>query len=178
VNTIPILLIDKTVSLAVTADASRAFRREPGLALVEAEEAIAISEENGFPYWLRRARFARGWAMAELGKNQEGIAEMERGRAGFSESGGSPFRSFATASLAYAYARTGRKQEGLTMLNEALEESERNGAHMAQAEMLRLKGEVLLMQGGTATAEAERYFRAAIEVAHAQEAKWWELRTT
>jgi len=49
---------------------------------------------------------------------------------------------------------------------------------MARAEMLRLKGEVLLMQEGTARAEAERCFREGIEVARAQEAKWWELRTT
>ena len=64
------------------------------------------------------------------------------------------------------------------MLNEALEASERTGAHMAQAEMLRLKGEVLLMQEGTATADAERCFHAALKVARAQEAKWWELRTS
>jgi predicted ATPase len=64
------------------------------------------------------------------------------------------------------------------MLNDALDESARTGAQMAQAEMLRLKGEVLLRQEGAAPAEAERCFRAAIEVARAQEAKWWELRTT
>src|SRR5215831_15872302 len=42
----------------------------------------------------------------------------------------------------------------------------------------RLKGEVLLMLNSAATAEAEGCFRAALEVACAQEAKWWELRTT
>jgi predicted ATPase len=46
-----------------------------------------------------------------------------------------------------------------------------------QAEMLRLKGAILLM-GGEPNVKAEQCFRAALEVARAQEAKWWELRTT
>jgi predicted ATPase len=49
---------------------------------------------------------------------------------------------------------------------------------MDYAEMLRLKGEVMLMRDRAATAEAENSFRTALKVARAQEAKWWELRTT
>jgi predicted ATPase len=64
------------------------------------------------------------------------------------------------------------------MLNEALEESERTGSLMAHAEMLRLKGEVLLMRDGAGTTEAEHCFRTAIGVARQQEARWWELRAT
>ena len=44
--------------------------------------------------------------------------------------------------------------------------------------MLRLKGELLLMRDGRATEEAEDCFRRAPDVARAQEARWWELRTT
>jgi predicted ATPase len=72
----------------------------------------------------------------------------------------------------------GRKEEALEMLNEALAHIERSGERVDQAEMLRLKGELLLMRDGGATEEAEHSFRAGIEVARAQEAKWWELRTT
>jgi predicted ATPase len=64
------------------------------------------------------------------------------------------------------------------MLNEALAHIALSGERVDQAEMLRLKGELLLMRDGGATEEAEHCFRAAIEVARAQEAKWWELRTT
>jgi hypothetical protein len=55
---------------------------------------------------------------------------------------------------------------------------ERTGDKAEYAEMLRLKGEVLLMDDRSATADAENCFRAALEVARAQEARWWELRTT
>ncbi len=64
------------------------------------------------------------------------------------------------------------------MLNEALAHIEHSGEKVDQAEILRLKGEVLLMHDRSATAEAEGCFRQALEVAHAQEAKWWELRAT
>jgi hypothetical protein len=44
--------------------------------------------------------------------------------------------------------------------------------------MLRLKGELLLMRDGGATEEAEDCFGRALDVARAQEARWWELRAT
>src|SRR5262249_49785277 len=46
----------------------RYYRREPEVALAHAEEAIALSEENGFAVWVVWARFSRGWALAELGQ--------------------------------------------------------------------------------------------------------------
>jgi hypothetical protein len=55
---------------------------------------------------------------------------------------------------------------------------ERSGEIAEYAEILRLKGEVLLMRKPSATAEAEKCFRASLEVARTQEAKWWELRTS
>ena len=64
------------------------------------------------------------------------------------------------------------------MLDEALARIENTGERVDEAEMLRLKAEVLLMRDRSAVNEAERYLRAAIDVALGQEAKWWELRAT
>lgn len=72
----------------------------------------------------------------------------------------------------------GQTEKALTMLNEGLAHTAGTGEKVDDAEMLRLKGEVLLMRDPTATAEAESCFRAAVEIARAQEAKWWELRTS
>jgi predicted ATPase len=90
----------------------------------------------------------------------------------------SAWQQYTIALLAQGYARMGRKEEALGMLNEALAHIERSGERVDQAEMMRLKGELLLTRDGGATEEAEHCFREAIEVARAQEAKWWELRTT
>ena len=80
--------------------------------------------------------------------------------------------------LAQGYARMRRTDEALAILNGALAFIEPTGELLAHAEILRLKGEVLLMRDSAAAAEADACFRAALEVARQQEAKWWELRTT
>jgi hypothetical protein len=71
----------------------------------------------------------------------------------------------------------GRTQQAVGMMDEALAHIERTGEKIEQAEMLRPKGEMLMMSNRVA-AQAESSFRAAIEVALAQEARWWELRAT
>ena len=48
--------------------------------------------------------------------------------------------------LAQVYERLGREEEGLAILAEALAFVEETGEHMIEAELYRLKGELLLMQ--------------------------------
>ena len=155
------------------------YRREPKLVRAHSEEAITLSEEYGFPNWLGWARFHHGWALAELGQLEQGVAEMEVGIATLQRQGGVVGQQYAIALLANGYARLGRAEEAISMLTGVLAHVGRTGEKVAQAEMLRLKGEVLLlMRYAGAAEEAERCFRAALEVARAQEARWWELRAT
>jgi len=154
------------------------YRREPELARVLAEETIALSEEHGMAEWLPWGHFHHGWALAELGKLKEGIAKMEAGIAGFREMGGVPRQQYAIACLARSMARIGSTEEALAMLNEALAHVERSGEKVDLAEMLRIKSEVILTRDPSATDEAERDLRTALDVARAQEAKWWQLRST
>ena len=94
---------------------------------------------------------------------------------GVSDLGGVPRLQYLIALHAEATARTGKVEDALTSLSEALAHVEQTGEQVDYAEMLRLRGELLLMRDRSATAEAENSFRAALEVARAQEAKWWEL---
>jgi tetratricopeptide (TPR) repeat protein len=151
--------------------------RQPELALAHCQEAIALSEENGFAEWLLWSRAYHGWALIALGQITEGIAEMEAGIVGFQRQGGAPFLQYTIALRAEAIARVGRVDESLTILSEILVHISRSGEKVDHAEILRLKGEVLLMQCRSTTDEAECCFREALEVARTQEAKWWELRT-
>jgi predicted ATPase len=102
---------------------------------------------------------------------------MEAAIAEFRHWGGIPLRQFANALLANAYATTGRTDEGLDLLDHALVSIDRTGEKIAQAEMLRLKGQIHLHKEG-ATRTSEEWFRRGLEVARLQEAKWWELRAT
>jgi len=154
------------------------LRREPDAALAHGTELIALAEENSFAEWLPWGRFIHGWALFQLGKAAEGLEEMELGIAGSRQLGGVPRLQYLIALHAAAVARIGRVEEALTTLDETLAQVERTGALMDYAEMLRLKGEVQLMRKPQASAEAEKCFRASLDVARTQEAKWWELRTT
>jgi class 3 adenylate cyclase/tetratricopeptide (TPR) repeat protein len=163
--------------LSVTLGELRRYRDEPEAALRHSEEAIALAEENGFKDWLNWGKFNHGWALARLGQLERGVAEMEAGLAGLRVDGSQALQ-FAVAQLAENYARMGRIGEAFAMLNAGMAHIERTGATLYQPDMLRLKGELLLMRDAGATDQAEACFRAALEVARAQEAKWWELRTT
>ena len=59
---------------------------------------------------------------------------------------------------------------------EASERVERTDLRWNEADLHRLRGELLLALSGIDRPEAERCFRKAIEVAREQGAKWWELR--
>jgi predicted ATPase len=80
--------------------------------------------------------------------------------------------------LAQGYARLNRADEALAMLENALGRVEATGERIDEAEMLRLRGDFLLIRDRTAEKEAGQCFRAAREVARTQEARWWELRAT
>jgi class 3 adenylate cyclase/tetratricopeptide (TPR) repeat protein len=152
-------------------------RRQPNIALTHCEEAISLSEENGFAEWLPWGRFIHGWALFELGQASQGLLEMDAGIAGFERLGGVPRLQYLIAVRAEAFASIGRVAEALVIINQALAHTERTGDAAEHAEMLRLKGEVLLIGDRPPMAEAEKCFREAFSIARVQETKWWELRT-
>jgi len=64
------------------------------------------------------------------------------------------------------------------MLSGALEHARRTGERFMEAELHRLKGEVLARRGPMHYPDAETAYRTAIEVARHQQARWFELRAT
>jgi predicted ATPase len=70
----------------------------------------------------------------------------------------------------------GRCEEGLTLLAEALALTNDREERRWEAELYRLKGEILLVHAAAHHAEAETCFRQALDVARHQQAKSWELR--
>src|SRR5581483_11458796 len=141
------------------------YRREPQVVLALSEEGIALSEQSGFPIWLLQGRFNRGWALVEEGQLKEGISDMEWAVASIRRIGGAPWLQYTIALLAHASARAGEITKGRAMLDEALTHVEHTGEKNDYAEMLRLKGELLLIDDPI---EAEVCFRKALEVARAQ----------
>jgi predicted ATPase/DNA-binding winged helix-turn-helix (wHTH) protein len=122
-----------------------------------------------------------------LGRCYQGVLAIQRGdlnvglrllRVGFDEPAtvGSAPRLFAFV-MAEGLGRAGQIADGLAAIEEAIVRSERSEERWATAELLRIKGELLLSQGAPgATAAAEGHFRQALDWAHRQGALSWELR--
>src|SRR5262249_40136270 len=80
------------------------------------------------------------------------------------------------ALLAEAYQIQGRVEEGLTILAEALALVDKNDERWWEAELHRLKGELLQQQVAPDVSQAEVCFQQALAVARPQQAKSLELR--
>ena len=155
---------------------SHHIRRERQLTQERAELAIALATEYGFPHWLAGGTIMRGWALADQGQEEEGIALMRQGLASMRAGNAELHRSYFLALLAEAYGKVGRTQEGVHMLTEALAQAHNTRERFHEAELHRLKGELLLRQTIPAKDHAEICFQQAIEVAQTQQAKLLELR--
>jgi class 3 adenylate cyclase/tetratricopeptide (TPR) repeat protein len=142
-------------------------------ALERAEEAFSIATEHGMTFYQGRASFCRGWAMAHSGQPESGAAEMRRCLS-FTYGGG--LVPVYAALLAETYGKHGHTEEGFAVMSEGLARVERTGERMAEAELHRVKGELLMMRDAPSLDEAESCFSVALEIARRQKAKWWELR--
>jgi predicted ATPase len=79
--------------------------------------------------------------------------------------------------MAEALGHAGQIADGLAVIEEAIVRSERTEERWVIAELLRIKGELLLLQGAPgAPAAAEGHFRQALDWARRQGALSWELR--
>jgi adenylate cyclase len=151
------------------------YLREPRMAQESAEALTALATEYGLSYELSYGNFTRGWALAQQGQLKEGIAQMRRVATAGEEVAARP-RWFAQ--LAETCAKSESPGIGLRLLDEGLALIERSGERMYEAELRRVKGELLVMQDAEKAAEAEHSIRTAIEVARLQGGKSLELRAT
>jgi tetratricopeptide (TPR) repeat protein len=107
----------------------------------------------------------------------EGIEQIQEDLAANRAMGTELLRGHFLGVLAEAYRKTSRFDDGLDALTQALAGAEQREERQPEAEIHRLKGE-LLSQDQSNTSEAQRCFERAIEIARKQSAKSWELRAT
>jgi predicted ATPase len=149
-----------------------------------AEASITLAAEQGFTLRLALGRYHRGLALVKQG-NQDGIAEMKLGLQGIQGTGSENITSYWLARLAEAYGDAGQCEQGLNLLAEALAMVDKTGNRGWEAEIYRLRGELLLVHDRSKDrapsahyAEAEACFHQAIEIARRQQAKSLELRAS
>jgi predicted ATPase len=150
------------------------LRREVPLTQTHAEAVMTIATDQALPLHLSQVMPLRGWALAESGQGEEGIAQIHQGLAAYQATGATRDRPYYLALLAEASAKVGRTTEGLEALTEALATLGTSGARWWEAELYRLRGELLLSADKEAAAEA--CFHQALDLACRRQARSLELR--
>jgi DNA-binding winged helix-turn-helix (wHTH) protein/predicted ATPase len=176
------------------ASALHQLRREARLTRDLAEAAIAVSSEHGLVMYQAMAMIMRGWALIELGSEEGAIAQMRQGLADLQATSTRLVRPHFLALLAEALNKTNEVAEGSRVLEEALRLAHHTGERCYEAEIYRLKGELIIRANGgnlsraatggqamvetspLALTQAEESFDQAIKIARRQEAKSLELR--
>ena len=177
------------------------WRREAAQVQQHAQPLISLCHEHTFSMWLADGTMQLGWAMAEHGQPEEGAAQISQASTDWRETGAKILNTYHLALQAEVLGKSGHIAQGLSCLTQALQLIEDTDERFYEAEVLRLKGELLLLNDEFRTlnderqkktiqtssvqrssfithrfAEAEECFQQAIHVAQQQQAKSLELR--
>lgn len=147
------------------------------------DELVALATKEEFPFWQTMGSIALGGELVRDGRLDEGLDAISQGIALHRAFGADIGSTYWLALLAETHARRGAREEALEVVDRALSLVETGQERLWEAEIHRLRGDVLLGSFGAAAAperrvrdEAAACFGRALDVARAQGAKLWELR--
>ena len=144
-------------------------------ATLNAVEAARIAREHDLPRWRAFGFFLKGVATAE-GRFGEALTDMRRGAELLREQNALQHDGLLRIVLAEAEARAGDADRALAILDEALATSERIGHRAFEAELHRVRGEMVLERDPPNPAPPKEALRSAIAVAQRQGTRSFELR--
>jgi predicted ATPase/class 3 adenylate cyclase len=151
------------------------WRLEAQAALEQSDALVRLAGEQRFVLWLGGGMCTRGWALVEQGSVNSGLEQLRQGLASRGDNVG---RTHNLAMLAEAYGKANQTAEGLRVLSEAQTTVHRSAERHYEAELARLKGELLLAPHGSEhnPEEAEESFLKALTLARDHHTKSLELR--
>src|ERR1700730_4694690 len=168
------LLHMPSLAVALTVGCRQAWlTRNIGLLAERAAELVELCEEQRFPYWLARGRCYAGWVAVQREEFNHGILLLNEALSTLQASSVALWNIHGL--VGEAYARAGDSQNALRHIDTALKVSSQTGEVWADAELHRIKGEILL---GSSVEHGEQSLARAIEIARSQSAKLWELRAS
>ena len=158
-------------------------RHEGPVAQEHIEAAMTLCTEQSFVSFLGQTTILLGWNLAGQRQTEEGIPQMRKGLATCQATGAVLFRPYYLTTFAAGHVTAGHAEEGLSAVAEAQALMNETGERFSEAELFRVKGELLLTQAGKGQQsngenkdEAEQCFHQALDVARELSAKSLELR--
>jgi len=127
--------------------------------------------------WQAEGRCFKGMLLIKRGGDDTGLQLLRTAIDELRQTGSILRDSAFLCALAEGLAGTGQVAEGLAAVDQAIERSESSAERWCIAELLRVKGELILLENAPdAAAAAEDHFRQALDWARSQGAFSWELR--
>jgi class 3 adenylate cyclase/tetratricopeptide (TPR) repeat protein len=154
----------------------RALDRDMDEAGDLADRGVALCEEQSNGFYLQFNRIIRGWTRLETGASLACVEEMQQGLSAFRKSGARIFVPHFLAMQAEGLAKAGKPDQGLGAIEEALALIETTGERCWEADIHRIKGDLIGSLAPARPADSEDCYRTAIRVARDQGARSWELR--
>jgi class 3 adenylate cyclase/tetratricopeptide (TPR) repeat protein len=139
--------------------------------------ALALARDHTMPLYVAAGTYLTGLAKWRAGDHEAGLAEMRRGWTLLHENDCYLCEPFWGMQIAVANAAAGQTDTGLEIMRTLIATTERTGQHWLDAELHRVRGELLLRRDPANVGEAEGAFRKALEIARGQQTKAFELRS-
>jgi len=149
--------------------------------LPAAERSVAMlldhSARHALTVWHARGRCLNGVLLIKRGEGGAGLPLLRDALEELRETGFVPHHTALLGTLAQGLAGRGEIAQGLATIDEALARSERDEEYWCIAELLRIKGELIVQTGARGAASAaEEHFQQALQWARRQGALSMELR--
>ena len=164
--------VDRATALALVA-LLHAFMQEPAAAAAHAAEAVVVAEEHGYRQWLAIGRIAQAWAAAVEQPSPHMVSDLDGRIEEYTRMGLRAMLSAFACLAAGAHLRAGDRATAAQLLDDAERHVRDTGERWYEAEIHRVRGEILQTDDPRA---AEASLRQALDVARDQGAKLWELR--
>jgi class 3 adenylate cyclase/predicted ATPase len=142
------------------------------------ERGSEVATDGGFALWAALGTMHRAHLRFEDQRSESALDKLRESVVAISEIGVHINTPYNMTLLARAYQQAGRVEEGLQVLEEAQVSIDARGERCWEAEVQRLRGELLLSQSAENAGNAEVCFEHALDISCSQEAKSLELRAT
>lgn len=148
----------------------------------QAAATMALTRAYGFTLWLASATFLHGWAVTAQGDFENGMDQMQEGIDLFRATGAELGAAYFAGLLAERLGQVGQTEIAIAVMGEAFDLLERTQDRWCEAELYRLKAELLAQANDPAIwtllgQTPDDCYQQALTVARRQSARWWELQT-
>jgi predicted ATPase len=146
------------------------------VAKAQLDEVCALAEEKSAMFWKVGAMLLLGCLSALSGNPKDAIQTIGSGIRAWRSTGAALWVPVYLVHLISAHADLGQFDEAQRFIVEAMTLVQQTKERWYDAEIHRVAGEIQMRTPGRDARKAETYFRHAIDVAQAQQAKASELR--